>query len=55
LIFPVLCQVISDIDEQGSWHSGDISAALTEAVTKVASVARELYLPCKVRLCVGQI
>lgn len=43
-------KVISDIDEQGSWHSGDISAALTEAVTKVASVARELYLPCKDQL-----
>eukprot|EP00435_Cladocopium_sp_Y103_P002823 s428_g1.t1 len=43
-------KVIHDIDEQGSWHSGDVSAALTEAVTKVASIARELYLPCKDQL-----
>ena len=40
-------QVIQDIDQQGSWHSGDVSQALSEAVTKVASIARELYLPCK--------
>ena len=40
-------QVIQDIDQQGSWHTGDVSQALSEAVTKVASIARELYLPCK--------
>lgn len=44
-------QVIQDIDQQGSGHSGDVSEALSEAVTKVASLARELYLPCKDVFC----
>jgi len=43
-------KVIQDIDQQGSGHSGDVSEALSEAVTKVASLARELYLPCKDQL-----
>eukprot|EP00913_Durusdinium_trenchii_P009825 g9224.t2 len=41
-------KVIQDIDEQGSWK-GDVTEALSQAVTKVATKARELYLPCKVR------
>ncbi|CAK9085171.1 unnamed protein product [Durusdinium trenchii] len=42
-------KVIQDIDEQGSWK-GDVTEALSQAVTKVATKARELYLPCKDQL-----